>query len=464
MDATTANARGVSAQTAAGWALGATAVLAVAKVAAWALTGSLAVLSQALDSVVDIVGLGLVFLAVRLAGKPADASHHYGHAKAENLAAFTQTLLLGVVLAGIALEAVRRLAGGGPPVDAAPFAIALMAASAVVDVFRARLLTKAARRARSDALAAGALNIFGDIATAIVALVSLVLVRLGMPRADAVGALLVASAVAVAGVRLGKRSSDVLMDRAPVAPVEAIAAATTAAPGVTETRRVRVRGGGRQLFADVTVAAGRTASLERAHDIAEGVEQEIARVAPGADVVVHVEPAAETTELVERVQAAATRTDGVREVHNVTVSSLAQDGEPLRVTLHAKTMPGLSLQEAHELSDAIESSVRRELGSGARVDTHIEPLESTAAGHDVTGSRADIVASVMGLAEDEPDVIDCHEVIVTSTGGELSVVAHLRARPDLPLAAIHDASTRIEKAIHNAHEGVGRVVIHFEPA
>jgi divalent metal cation (Fe/Co/Zn/Cd) transporter len=268
----------------------------------------------------------------------------------------------------------------------------------------------------------------------------------------------------VAAVRLGKRSVDVLMDRAPQAPLEAIAAATTAAAGVAETRRVRVRGSGKQLFADVTVAAGRTASLERAHDIAESVEREIERALPGTDVVVHVEPVAETSDIVERVQAAASRTEGVHEVHNVSVHALAESGgNRLRVTLHAKAMPGLSLEEAHDLSDAIERSVREEVGGDARVDTHIEPLESTALGRDVTAARQDIVRAVTEAALREPEIVDCHEVVVTSGGGELSVVAHVRGEGDLPLARMHEASTRIENAIHVAHPEVGPVLIHFEP-
>jgi peptide/nickel transport system substrate-binding protein len=175
-----------------------TLLLAVAKVAMWAATGSLAILSQALDSVVDVVGLGLVFVAVRVADKPADASHHYGHGKAENLAAFTQTLLLMGVVVGVVLEAGRRLAGDAPGVGAPATAIGLMGASALIDVLRVRYLTRAATAERSEALRAGALNLAADVGTALVALASLVAVRAGIERADAIGALIVAVAVTVA--------------------------------------------------------------------------------------------------------------------------------------------------------------------------------------------------------------------------------------------------------------------------
>jgi cation diffusion facilitator family transporter len=445
-------------------ALAITVVLAAAKLWLWAATASLAVLSQALDSALDIVLLSLVFIGVRIAHKPADREHQYGHAKAENLVALTQTLILVVIVAFVVREALVRL-GQGPEATAPGYAIALLAVSGIVDIMRVRLLLSAARAEGSDALRAGALNFLVDVGTALVAIASLLLQRAGIEDADAIGGLVIAIAVLAAAARVGKRSVDVLMDRAPTAESDAIEAAAARAPGVAEARRVRVRRSGDQLFADVTVAAGRTASLERAHDIAEEVEKEIERVAPGSDVVVHVEPTAESSGLVERVQAAASRVDGVHEVHNIYVHSFGEDGrDKLHVTLHAKANPGTPLSEAHALSDAVEQAVAKELGGRARVDTHIEPLEPTAAGRDVTAERPDIVDAVRKLAIEEEDIVDCHEVLVTESEGVLTVVAHVRGRGDLPLARIHDASQRIEKSLHAAYPEVGPVLIHFEPA
>lgn len=442
-----------------------TCALSAAKIAAWVATGSLVLLSQAFDSLLDAVLLGVVFWGLRIASKPADAEHQYGHAKAENLVAYTQTLALAALVAAIGIEAVRRLAQPAAPIDAPAYALGLLAGSAVVDIWRVRLLAAAARDEDSDALRAGALNFLTDIGTAVVAIVSLVLVRGGVEDADAIGALIVVSAVVVGAVRVGKRSIDVLMDRAPQAPQQLIARAVAGASGVSEARRVRVRTSGRQVFADVTVAAGRTTSLQRAHDISEEVERAIEKVSPGADVVVHVEPASETSGLVERVQAAASRVEGVNEVHNVLVHAFSDGGvTKLHATLHAKIEPGTSLAEAHDLSDRIEGAVGREIGPNLRVDTHIEPLEPTTYGRDVTAEHAALADDVTRLALEEPDVVDCHEVLVTSAEGELSIVVHVRGRKELPLVRMHDASQRIEKAIHAAHPRVGAVLIHFEPA
>lgn len=444
--------------------LGVTVVLAALKFAVWAATSSLAVLAQALDSVLDIAALGLVLFGVRLAAKPADREHQYGHGKAEHLAAFAQTLLIGVVVIGVSIEASVRLGSDSSTVEAPWYALALLALSVLIDAGRSFVMVRTARAEDSDALRAGALNIAGDVGTAVVALVSLSLVRAGAEWADATGALLVAAAVAIFATIIGKRSVDVLMDRAPEMSAQEIANAALRFPGVKEIRRVRVRRSGDKLFADVTVAAGRTASLERAHDISDGVEREIQKIAPGTDVVVHVEPISETGGLVETVQAAAGRIEGVHEIHNVMVHAFDEGGvQKLHVTLHAKVKPGASLRQAHDLSERIEAAIEAELGHEARVDTHIEPLGSTAFGRDVTADRPDIVTEVRAAATAEPDILDCHEVIVTSTGGGVDVVAHVRGRSDLPLNRMHDAATRVETSLHASNDQIASILLHFEP-
>jgi cation diffusion facilitator family transporter len=441
------------------------AALTVVKLVVWQRTGSLAVLSQTLDSALDVVAMALVYLGVRVAAKPADHNHHYGHAKAENLVALAQTALLGAVAVGIVVEAGRRLRGGTATVEVGGLALALFLGTVVVDAARVGGLLAAARSEGSEALRAGALNFAGDIGTALVALASLIAARAGLALADPVGAILVGATVAVAAVGLGRRAVAVLMDRAPdPGLLRAVAAAVATVPGVAETRRVRLRGEPGSLFGDVTVAADLSASLGRAHDIADGVERAVVREAPGADVIVHVEPADAPTALVERIRAAAARPAGVFEVHNIRLQRLAAGARhALHVTLHAKVPSTSSLRDAHRRSREIEAEVAALLGPGTRIDVHMEPLEAAVPGADVTGRRADLVADVRRLAALQDEVLGCGEVLVTSSDDETAVTLHVVGHGDAPLAGIHAASQRIERAVRARHPDVGAVTVHFVP-
>jgi cation diffusion facilitator family transporter len=431
-----------------------------AKLAAALATGSLALLSEAAHSALDAMVTGFTLFAVSVAARPPDADHPYGHGKAENLAAMIEALALLILSVTIAREAILRLGHHPATVGTPLYAFAVVAASIVVDASRARVLSRAAKRYSSPALQADALNFKADLLTSVVVLAGLGAVKLGYDKADAIGGLLIAVYVCLSSLRLGRRSVDALMDRAPEGAVGRIRRVAGQIPGVGEVRRVRLRYAGGQPQTDVVVGVSRTVPLEVAHTLTEQVEQAIRSVEPGADVVVHVEPLADEKLVTEQVLAIAARHPDVQQVHNVFVA-LRPDG--LHVSLHAKFPGSMRLAEAHAIAEALEADIAREISGVARVDTHLEPLEGTPTGADVTAQRRELVASVTALAERHEEVRNCHEVVVTGTDDGLSVVMHCEASPGLSVARVHDASTRIENEVHQQWPEVERVTVHFEP-
>lgn len=435
--------------------------LVAAKLAAGLASGSLAILSEAAHSAFDATATGLAYFAVRIASRPPDQEHPYGHGKAENIFSLLETAALFGLSVFLGYEAIDRLTKG-VKIEATWYGFAVIALSMVVDASRARALGKAGRRYRSPALLADSLHFTADLMTSSIVLAGLVFVQLGYPEADAVGGLGVAAFVAVASVRLGRRSIDVLMDRAPTGAMERIEAAASEVEGVAEVRRVRMRYVGGQPQADVVIAVSRTVPLETAHTVTEGVEQVVRGLEPGADVVVHVEPVADERMVTEQVMSIAAREPGARQVHNIFVS-MQDDG--LHVSLHAKFPADMSLGEAHSIAERMEREIAREVPGVARVDTHLEPLEAPErAGADVTDKQDSLVRWAAALAERQPEVRDCHEVVVTETDGGLTVVMHCAAAPGLSVVAVHEAATRIENDVHRAWPEVERVTVHFEPA
>jgi cation diffusion facilitator family transporter len=172
--------------------------------------------------------------------------------------------------------------------------------SIVVDIDRSRMLYAAARKHQSQALEADALHFATDIWSSCVVLVGLVLVWLGqnvlpayadvLVKADAVAALGVAVIVLFVSYNLGKRTADVLLDRAPAGVPAQVKAAAASVPGVLEVEQVRVRRSGPGIFVDLTIAVDRGLPLERAHGVAEAVQAAVQQVSPAADVVVHTDP------------------------------------------------------------------------------------------------------------------------------------------------------------------------------
>ena len=246
--------------------IAASAGLTAAKAVVGFATGSLAILSEAGHSLIDLSATVLTYFAVRISGKPADAEHQYGHGKMESVTALAETALLFVLTAIVVWEAVQRLLDSGShAVDASIAAFVVIAGSIVVDFFRARVLRRVAAATSSEALEADALHFSSDMWSSIAVLCGLVAVRLGYPWADAAAALIVAVFICIAGWRLGRRTIDTLTDTAPAGVSERVAAIARRTAGVVSVEQVRARPAGAVLFIDLAVGVSRTLAARPRH-------------------------------------------------------------------------------------------------------------------------------------------------------------------------------------------------------
>jgi cation diffusion facilitator family transporter len=436
-------------------------LLVAAKVAAALASGSLALLSEAAHSAMDAAATALTYIAVRIASRPPDEDHPYGHGKAENLSALVETLALLGLSMYIAFRAVAQLRTGESNVEATWYAFGVTILSIVVDANRSTILGRIAKEESSPALKADALNFRADLLTSAVVLVGLVLVRLGYPGVDALASLAIAVYVALMSIKLGRTSIDALMDRAPEGSMERIAEVAAGVSGVQEVRRVRVRYAGGDPQADVVIALSRRMPLETAHELTERVEKVVRKLEPGADVLVHVEPLADETRMAQQVEAIALKQPVVAQVHNIFVT---YHPEGHHISLHAKFPRDMTIEKAHSIAEDLEAEILREIPGVSRVDTHLEPLGEGTVGSDVTSAQPELVEWTTRLAERQPEVLDCHEVLVTDTESGLSLVMHCDTAPGLSVEAVHDASNLIEAEIHRHWPDVKRVVVHFEPA
>jgi cation diffusion facilitator family transporter len=278
---------------AAGLSIGSNTTLILLKLVAGAVTGSVAIVTEAIHSGIDLIASVIAYVSVRKAGEPADESHRYGHDKIENLAAAIEGLL---VLAGsgvIVFESVRRLLGHGH-IERLGFGIAVVGVSTVANLLVSAYIARAARETESPALAGDAAHLRTDAFTSLAVLGGLVLVQVtGADWLDPVVALGVATAIVTAGVRLISGSSRVLVDEAlPPEEREAIRAAVVAFGdrGVVGYHKLRTRRGGSRRYVDLHLQFRAGTTLEEAHAIAHAIQDAIAARLQGADVLIHLEP------------------------------------------------------------------------------------------------------------------------------------------------------------------------------
>jgi len=265
------------------------------------LTNSLGILAEAAHSGLDLVAAAMTYFAVRVSDKPADQEHPFGHGKIENLSALFETLLLLATSGWIIYEAIQRLFFVTVKVETSIWSFIVMGTSIFIDYTRSRILYKAARKYKSQALEADALHFSTDIWSSSVVIVGLIALTISryipgldwMHKADAIAALIVAIIVIYISGELGWRTISALLDTAPKGLAETVEKLTSSVSDVVDAHAIRIRPSGAHTFIDLHITMNGNCTLNEAHSATEKIENAIHAIISPADITVHVEPVLE---------------------------------------------------------------------------------------------------------------------------------------------------------------------------
>lgn len=435
--------------------------LTIAKAVVGLMTGSLAILSEAAHSLIDLAATIMTYAAVRISGKPADADHQYGHGKVESVSALAETALLFVLAGVVVLEATKRLLGKEVAVEATVASFLVIGLSIAVDFFRSRHLYRVAGETSSEALEADALHFSTDLWSSAAVAIGLVAVALGYAWADAVAAIVVAVFICIAGWRLARRTVDTLLDTAPAGASEEVTTIANKIPGIVAVERVRTRRVGPQTFIELNAAVSRTLPIDRIASIKEAVARNIRAKMPDAEVSIITEPRALDDEtILDRVSVIAR--NRALAVHHITVHDL---GDKLSISLDLEVDGSLALAAAHDIASGLEAAIIDELGPSVEVETHIEPLQPDGiAGTDAGQARVNEVSAALAELEKKIGIVgQVHNVRVRQTEDGEIVNFHCRVDPNQTVHAVHEKVDELERSLRRRFPSIKRVIGHAEP-
>ncbi len=350
-------------------------------------TGSLGILSEALHSLLDLLAaLGTLF-AVRVAAKPADQDHPYGHGKIESLMALAETLLLLATSVWVIREAWFRLASTDPHalhVNLTPWAFVVIIISLVVDINRSAMLRRTARETNSPALEADAAHFTSDIWSSAAVLVGISAAALAgsiaadsplrwvLERADVFSSLVVAVIILRICAVLGAKAVNNLMDKTDAELHRRIEQLMTDRMPAYPLRHLRFRSVGDHTYIEMTVGVPRELHVDTAHEVAEAIEALVAEHIPGAETMVHIHPETiipNSPQLIVRQIALAHRLG----VHSL---RLLHADQGLIIFTDLELPPEASVGAWELPIQAFRAEVRRHL-SAREVYVHIEPSVRT---------------------------------------------------------------------------------------
>jgi len=263
------------------------------KLAVGLYTGSIAILSDALDSAEDTVASSFAFITVRLSARPADVEHPYGHGKAESLAAGGQAILIGGGGVFIMYQAVRRLVVGEADIVLGP-GLATMLVTALANLGVVLFVSRAARVTGSLALTSETRHLRTNIAQAVAVIVGLAMVGLtGHNLFDPLVALILAAYILWTALRIFQSALVEIMDVSlPARELDVIEDSILRfRPQIAGYHHLRTRRSGRERYIELHLVVDPRKSVEEVHDICDRIEEEVSRRLPGAVVTIHVEPA-----------------------------------------------------------------------------------------------------------------------------------------------------------------------------
>jgi len=274
-------------------------VLMLGKLVVGVLIGSVSVQSEAIHSGVDLLAAVIALFAVKTSHKVADDEHPFGHGKVENISGTVEALLIFLAAGWIVYEAIRKLLEP-EPIEGLGWGVAVMLFSSVVNIIVSEMLFKVGRETDSVALQADAWHLRTDVYTSAGVMVGLGLI-LGGERLwpsvnwlwlDPVAAIVVALMIVRAAWKLTVESGRDLMDAS--LPADEIAwireRLNGLAPAVRGFHHLRTRKAGAARFIEFHLVVDKDLTVERAHNLADGVTRDIKNHLPGATVTIHVEP------------------------------------------------------------------------------------------------------------------------------------------------------------------------------
>jgi cation diffusion facilitator family transporter len=277
---------------AAGLSIGTVASLILLKVTVGIFSGSVSIIAQAVDSLLDLFASLVTFFGLRFAAKPADREHPFGHGKMESISGVVQGGLIFAAAAFILYQAITRIIGGAA-IEYVTAGIVVMAVCIVVNILISRHLLRVARKTDSAALEANARNLATDVYTALGVLAGLVAVRItGLNILDPIIAIAVVIFILKTAYDVIRKSFPHLIDvRLPADEEELIESTMREHMGeLVGFHSLRTRKAGSERYIELHMIMARDASVERAHKLCDHLEEEIKSRLPHSDVMIHVEP------------------------------------------------------------------------------------------------------------------------------------------------------------------------------
>jgi cation diffusion facilitator family transporter len=421
------------------------------------ISNSLALIADSIHALLDSVVTIVLLLAARMAMKPPDAEHTYGHGKIESLGGLIGGIAIFLIACFFIYESINRLQSPPPSNLPGLFAIIGGLYTIGIDIFRIVLLRRAIKKIGGATLKADFYHAFMDLGSTIVAIVGIVLISYGFYYGDFVAALILGGLLAVLSIKLIYKTALDLTDIISPELVKNVREIATSTEGVIDANPILMRRSGDTIFADITISLRGDVSFDKAHEISNKVERNIKNKISNAAITIHFEPNWKDVPLDAKILDIAKSVDGVKEVHNV--STHKTKGKTYS-DLHVMVDKEINLLSAHKISEIVEQKIQENIPEIEHVTIHLEPFVTVPDNFYLEDKILE--EEIRTVLEKYPEIKKIGRIISLNFENILKIDIDCSFDKELSIEKVHDLTSKIEHVIRTQIKNAV-ITIHPEP-
>ncbi|HSB82907.1 MAG TPA: cation diffusion facilitator family transporter [Nitrosarchaeum sp.] len=420
-------------------------------------SNSLGLITDSVHALLDSVVTAILLLAARMAIKPPDAEHTYGHGKIESLGGMLGGIAIFLIAVFFIYEAIQRLQNPIPSILPGAFAIIGGLYTIGIDIFRIILLQKSIKKIGGSTLKADFYHAFMDLGSTIIAIVGIVLVTYGFYNGDFIAALILGVLLVILSLKLIHKTALDLTDIISPELVKKVKEIITNTEGVIDVGEILMRRSGDTIFTDVTISLRGDTSFDRAHEISNRVEDNIKNKITNAAITVHFEPDWKNVPLDAKINDIAKSVDGVKEVHNIT--SHKTKGKTYS-NLHVMVDREINLYSAHKISEEIEQKIQENIPEIEHVTIHLEPFLSVPINLNIEDKVTE--EKIREILKKYTVIKKIGRIVSLNFENILKIDIDCSFDKELSIEKVHDITSEIEHVIRTKIKNAV-ITIHPEP-
>ena len=421
------------------------------------ISNSLALITDSIHALLDSVVTIILLLAARMAIKPPDAEHTYGHGKIESLGGLIGGIAILLIACFFIYESIHRLQSPPPNILPGLFAIIAGLYTIGIDIFRIALLRRSIKKMGGATLKADFYHAFMDLGSTLVAIAGIALASYGLYYGDFVAALVLGGLLAALSVKLIYKTAMDLTDIISpelVKNVREIAIATT---GVIDADPILMRRSGDTIFADITISLRGDSSFDKAHEISNNVEKNIKNKISNAAVTIHFEPNWKDVPLDAKILDIVKNVEGVKGVHNV---STHKTNGKIFSNLHVMVDREINLSSAHKISEIVEQKIQDNIPQIEHATIHLEPFVQIPENLNLEDKVTE--EKIKKMLEKYSEIKKIGRIISLNFENILKIDIDCSFDKELSIEKVHDLTSEIEHVIR-AEIKNSVITIHPEP-